>query len=374
MSDRPSLLEPALAYAEFGWAVLPLHHVENGHCSCGNPKCKSPGKHPLTRHGVKDASKDLAIIKAWCAKWPHANIGIATGSISGLLVVDVDCEKGEAKLAALAERGFTLPPTARVKTGRVGGLHHYLTLSPNASVPSTKDDGLEIKADGSYVVAAGSQHQNGTQYKWIDNNLPAPTPDWLIYYARGGRERTTAPQRQSKRTVGPGLADICSPPTWSEAQEARVRSAVSYISAREYDDWLRVGMALHWTGWDARAFQIFDDWSRTVPEEYKDADLPRKWQSFGRRGDGTEITLGSLFHMAKERGWTDAEFHTDLGNARRLIARHGDDIRFIPEWRNWIVWDGTRWREDDDGAIMRLAKETVESMYAEALILSDEDK
>jgi hypothetical protein len=71
-----------------------------------------------------------------------------------------------------------------------------------------------------------------------------------------------------------------------------------------------------------------------------------KWESFGRRGDGTEITLGSLFHMAKERGWIDAEFHTDLGNARRLIARHGDNIRFIPEWRKWITWDGTRWRVD----------------------------
>ena len=92
------------------------------------------------------------------------------------------------------------------------------------------------------------------------------------------------------------------------------------------------------------------------------------------REDGTAITLGSLFLMAKERGWTNAEFHTDLGNARRLIARHGTDIRFIPEWHNWSVWDGARWRVDDDGAVMRLAKENVKSMYAEALRLSDVDK
>ena len=142
----------------------------------------------------------------------------------------------------------------------------------------------------------------------------------------------------------------------------------------QYDEWLRVGMALHWTSWGERAFQLFDDWSRTVPEKYKDANLPRKWESFGRREDGTAITLGSLFLMAKERGWTNAEFHTDLGNARRLIARHGTDIRFIPEWHNWSVWDGARWRVDDDGAVMRLAKENVESMYAEALRLSDVDK
>jgi hypothetical protein len=223
MSNRPSRLETALAYAEFGWAVLPLHHVENGHCSCGDPKCKSPGKHPRTRHGMKDASKDHAIIRAWFAKWPNANIGIATGSISGLVVVDVDGEIGEAKLFALAERGLKLPTTAQVKTGRVGGLHHYLTVSPNAPVASRTDDGLEIKADGSYVVAAGSQHQNGTQYQWITYNVPiAPAPDWLIDYARGGAR--TDRRFAGKHAVSAELADINSPPAWSEAEEARVRS------------------------------------------------------------------------------------------------------------------------------------------------------
>jgi putative DNA primase/helicase len=103
------------------------------------------------------------------------------------------------------------------------------------------------------------------------------------------------------------------------------------------------------------------------------ADLHKKWESFSRR-DGDKVALGTLFQMAKAGGWAEAEYHTDLGNARRLIARHGNGIRFIPEWRNWIVWDGTRWRVDDEGAIMRLAKETVESMYAEALKLSDEHR
>ncbi len=50
MTNRPSLLEAALAYAEYGWAVLPLHSVENGNCSCRKLTCKSPGKHPITSH------------------------------------------------------------------------------------------------------------------------------------------------------------------------------------------------------------------------------------------------------------------------------------------------------------------------------------
>src|ERR1017187_5829769 len=66
------------------------------------------------------------------------------------------------------------------------------------------------------------------------------------------------------------------------------------------------------------------------------------------------------------------DFHTDLGNAHRFVSRHGKDIRFIPEWHKWIVWNGSRWEIDDDGAAMRLAKETVEAMYSEALGLANE--
>jgi putative DNA primase/helicase len=68
----------------------------------------------------------------------------------------------------------------------------------------------------------------------------------------------------------------------------------------------------------------------------------------------------------------ETDFHTDLGNAHRFVSRHGKNIRFIPEWNKWIVWNGSRWEIDDDGAAMRLAKETVEAMYSEALVLANE--
>ena len=61
------------------------------------------------------------------------------------------------------------------------------------------------------------------------------------------------------------------------------------------------------------------------------------------------------------------DFDTDLGNARRLVRRHGKNLRFVPEWGKWIVWKNCRWEIDNDGAIMRLAKETVEAMYSEAV-------
>ncbi len=60
------------------------------------------------------------------------------------------------------------------------------------------------------------------------------------------------------------------------------------------------------------------------------------------------------------------EHLTDLGNARRLVTRHGDDLRYCYSWGCWFVWDGRRWLRDDSGGVVRLAKETVRSIYAEA--------
>jgi putative DNA primase/helicase len=56
---------------------------------------------------------------------------------------------------------------------------------------------------------------------------------------------------------------------------------------------------------------------------------------------------------------------TDLGNAERLVASHGEDLRFAPGL-GWFAWDGRRWRRDSDGEVVRRAKRTVRSMYADA--------
>ena len=58
---------------------------------------------------------------------------------------------------------------------------------------------------------------------------------------------------------------------------------------------------------------------------------------------------------------------TDLGNAERLLDRHGDSIRYVTSWRKWIIWDGRQWGEDADStAVGALANETVRAIYLEA--------
>lgn len=62
---------------------------------------------------------------------------------------------------------------------------------------------------------------------------------------------------------------------------------------------------------------------------------------------------------------------TDMGNAERLAAQHGDDLRYVHAWNRWLVWNQQRWEVDDGGEVERLAKETVRTIYAEAADAED---
>lgn len=65
-------------------------------------------------------------------------------------------------------------------------------------------------------------------------------------------------------------------------------------------------------------------------------------------------------------------FHnSDAGNARRLVWHHGEYIRYVWEWKRWVIWDGKRWAEDKTQRIEGLAKETVSTIFKEAATLQD---
>src|SRR5262249_13455525 len=84
-----------------------------------------------------------------------------------------------------------------------------------------------------------------------------------------------------------------------------LRSALHAIPAHDRQTWLAVGMGLRWTRWGEPAFRIWEEWSRTCPEKYNEADQRNTWASFERPYNGTPITLGTIFYTAKERGWSD---------------------------------------------------------------------
>lgn len=60
-------------------------------------------------------------------------------------------------------------------------------------------------------------------------------------------------------------------------------------------------------------------------------------------------------------------YPSDFGNARRLVAKHGHDLRWIERFERWYVWDGRRWKMDETGQVIRWAKGVTEDMLREAL-------
>jgi hypothetical protein len=185
--DEDIMVPAALDYAAHGWAVFPVRWISDGRCGCGMSDCPSPGKHPLTRRGVKDATTDARVIAGWWRRWPDANLALATGAASGVVVIDVDPPRGELSLTLLKNAGFVLPETATVRTGS-GGLHlyfaaPYLPLGNSAGrLPGVGLElpGIDLRADGGYVVAPPSVHVAGSGYVWLQPEVElAEGPPWL---------------------------------------------------------------------------------------------------------------------------------------------------------------------------------------------------
>lgn len=190
-SVRKGMLEAALGYCRRGWSVIPVHEVTGGKCSCGNTDCKNPGKHPRVEWKKHQTSKaDESQIRRWWKRWPSAWVGIVTGSISGLAVVDVDGKKGQE---ALDKAGIELPVTVTVQTGG-GGWHYYYRYS--GGEVKTKAGLLpqvDFRGDGGFVVAPPSGHVSRGSYHFADGLGPedvglASFPPAVAALAYGGQQ------------------------------------------------------------------------------------------------------------------------------------------------------------------------------------------
>lgn len=156
MSEYPSMYDAAIEYAKKGFAVFPLKYRD---------------KVPLTKNGCKDATTDAAQIKAWWQKYPNANIGLATGSVSqNVFVIDLDIDEdrgidGYHSLEDWQREHGDFPETWTAITGR-GGYHLYYRGNGKIKNRAGIIDGVDIRGNGGYVVAPPSIHKNGNRYEW----------------------------------------------------------------------------------------------------------------------------------------------------------------------------------------------------------------
>lgn len=263
-------------YTERGWKVFPL--TKNT-------------KTPATPNGFKDASTDPHTIKA------GQNVGIATGK--GLLVLDIDRKHGKdgGEVLASLEREHGKLPATLTATTPSGGEHLYFSYPANVAIQSRANickehgEGLDIRADGGYIVAPPSRTEASADpkgktatgdYVWTNSADVAELPAAWLELLRAKERTRTAPE---PRTFTP-----------DSDRMAELQDALTHIDPHPHDDWVKVGMALYSLGNDG--LSLWDVWS-SAANNYDPQEIPKRWKSFSN----TSVNVESVFHMAQENGW-----------------------------------------------------------------------
>lgn len=334
-ADSPNqLLRAALQYASRGWAVLPL---------------KPGGKTPLTKHGVKNASINGNQICAWWQKWPNANVGIATGEISGIFVLDLDRKKGADGIESLEILKLVegdLPDTMAVQTGN-GGQHLFFEYPDDREVRNSASKlapGVDVRGCGGYVVTPPSTLDGGGAYTRIDSHDITQSPDWLLDLVCAPKATTSA--------VPVDPLDVAQP---LGLPRERILDALSALDASDYDLWLRVGLALHHeTTGGEHGLMLWDDWSQGAPNYAGHTDLERRWRGFATAGNGRVVTMRSVLSAAKEQQAADApDSILDIADHLSVARAFRDHLAPDPEGHprllysqgEWLMWTGSHWAE-----------------------------
>ncbi len=295
ISHSPSMLDAALAYAALGLPVFPLHTPKDGRCSCGKPNCSSPGKHPRTHNGFHDATTNVVQIREWWGQWPDANIGWPT---AGWVVADFDPKSGglESFNRLLTEH----PELEHVPRNLTGehpqGRGVHLRFRQNGVKVKNSSGlvapGVDVRADGGYVVVAPSLHPSGVRYEWGVGEEPV-VPKWFEALARG-----EADGQESKPTFEELLAR---PPRPGE-RDHWVTKAAGHLARKHRDDGFNAYQeACLGVVWPA----ILDKADYPIQEFQK--TIGSIWKKDQGRGGGRLPDDGKPRIDAAELAWVQAE-------------------------------------------------------------------
>lgn len=342
------------------------------------------------RLGWKKYQSKLAHEKqldAWQRQYAPTAWAIITGALSGRIILDFD--KGAGGLATLEQLGLN----PHVRTGS-GGYHvHFLhpgwrvkTLNHEADKElGQRWPGLDIRADGGYAAFCGSSASG--HYIWLrDPGEPDSLdvlPDNLRDFLGLLHAPEVAPPRHDYRISSPvprrsgrGLAEIILDKYVQEARTGMGRDNACFSMALQLrdNDYSESEACMY-----AREFagSVPNTNTKGQHEPFTESEAIAKVKSAysqgarqpweDKRADNANGSNGSTPPAAAPTTDKPHSYNrTDFGNAERLVARFGADLRYCHAMNNWLVWKGTHWQEDKDGHAERLAKKTVRLIYQEA--------
>lgn len=304
-NERDTLLW-ALKYISLGWSIIPLHSMESVdgklRCTCGIDSCQDAAKHPRVTRGLRDASRDREKINEWFGpEKPKANIGLVTGQISGITVLDIDIGPGKEGATTWndlnAEPGE--PVTLHAITG--GGGMHFVFLYNSALKTSsgTLGTAVDCRNDRGFICVAPSLHRSGRRYVWEEWVLDEDGKDI-------GKMPVIAdlPAHLSKRKEKRGKKKKDDPALKKYTVE-QVAGMLKFIKADDRDLWRNVGIILgrEFNRADG-AWKVYTEWSSQWGGQKgrnHDQIMQEAFHELG--GAGGDLGLGTIIHKAIEGGW-----------------------------------------------------------------------
>lgn len=255
-------LAAALGYLKMGFSIIPV----------------GKDKKPLIKwEGYQNKRAAEEEIRAWFKKWPDANIGIVTGTISNLAVIDIDTDEGKHAIQEYLPEDLQTPICNTPSDGN----HLYFRcpddkLSNNARVVP----GCDLRANGGYVVAPPSINGNGKTYRWIkglsiEEVTPAALPSAYLQYIR---KNSTSLYTSNKNNSFSIERDKCDAGMFSDGRRDNDLFHVANILAKG-------GMP------EAESFQVLKKIAKSWGEEDQGKWFSDKIQSAIKRQQHRELNL-----------------------------------------------------------------------------------
>lgn len=344
-------IQEAIAAIARGWPIIRLFE-----------------KRPIDKGWTDSGIVSAKTARHWATK--H-NIGIRTGSVSDLIVIDEDPRNGgDAKK-------LNLPNTVIVATGN-GGHHFYFRIPKNMTVQNSNGllaPGIDIKCENGQVVFVGAVHPDtGNTYRWLEGHSPheveiAEFPEHLLpcltvkkpnvgkrHAEKTGSKLIQKPKQYSATCLANAIDRISRsiPGTRNDTLNREAFNCGKLIAANLLDR----GQA--YSELESAAME-----SGLEPKEIESTLSRALEQGALSKSEFTIIESPAVDNPVTAKN-THPINNTDSGNAERLIRQYGHDLHYCYNWNKWLVYDGQRWLADARGAAMGFTKIVARNIRKEA--------
>ncbi len=314
------------------------------------------GKVPRQKGWQKAPTPSQETVISWAQR---GNIGIRTGSPSGIVVIDEDPQNGGDATT------LNLPPTVTAVSGGKGnGKHFYFTEVPGTEIRNSTSSlglGIDVRGEGGQIVLPGAIHPDSKlPYRWLEGHAPdeieiAELPPEIV-------KRLIAAKKKPQTNTQPASNTS---PKYVKAAVDRECDAVATAPKGTRNNTLNIaafklGTLVGSGCLDGReaASRLMAAAATHFGNEFTETEANKVITSGMEAGIKQPRTLPSSATAVAKR----QRPRTEVGNAERLVDLHGQNLRYCFLFKKWFHYNGKRWLVDETGQINRMAKNTIRSI------------